>query len=882
MMRAHRRYSLALISLALLFLGSVDAAGAGPAAKLEGLPLWSPGDLDPTYPFSDRYPVAIVAAEESAARALATSGIDVESVTPRDGGWIVLANINAEKEAELLADGHEVHRLRNLAREEALAHPPGTRDPAAWPTWAELESELQAVAAAHPDICRLVSIGTTVQGRNLWFMKITDNPDVDEDEPEFKFSSSIHGDEVTGMEMCRRMIHYLVDNYGTNPTVTSYVNGIEIWICPMHNPDGFVGVTRYNAHGIDLNRSFPDPVDDPVDSPVGREPEVAAFMNFGYDHRFVLSTNFHGGALVLNYPWDCQSTYTPDDTMIKNICLGYAVLNPPMWNSTVFTHGVTIGWAWYVVYGGMQDWCYNWRSEIDVTAEISTTKWPSWSTMDQFWTENRDAMLFYIGRSLIGIDGIVTSATTGFPVDATINITQIGKTVKNDPDLGDYHRLLEPGTYTVQVSSPGYVTQTIPGVVVTSGAATRCDVLMQPLPSYVVSGIVSEAGTGTPLPATVQALYYDTQSLADETIADPVSGAYSLTLQTYTYDLKVISAGHVTEVRRINVTGDRTENFALEPTSSRILVVQDGATTRMAADLATLGLSVTIETAAATVPASWSGYKLLVWSSGANANPVEDATKRAAIETFVAGGGRLLIEGGQTGYDTFRNPSYPSFGANVLHCSAWDVSSAGALSIAATGHALVTEPNILPATLSIQYSASGDQDAVTPLANAILIYRTTSYPNDGGIVAYDDTSASPSRGQIVFYSFNYDKLTDTTAARHLLENSVTYLDPVNPAAAEDAPAGTPMLIGSVFPNPARGRVQIELSLAETAPVQIGIYDLQGRCLQRWVETTERPNGNVVSWAGRTAGDRVIPGGIYFVRVRCGEREDSRPFLWIKP
>jgi hypothetical protein len=882
MTRPPRRFSFALLLLAFLSPLAIGSGGSASAAAPDGLPLWSPGDLDPTYPFSDRFPVAVVVKGEAAARAIATSGIDVESVTPSNAEWVVLANVNAKTEAELRAAGHEVYRLRNLAREEALAHPPGTRDPAAWPTWTELETEMQAVAAAHPNICRLVSIGTTVQGRNLWFMKITDNPDVDEDEPEFRYTSSIHGDEVTGMEMCRRMIHYLADNYGTDPTVTSYVDGIEIWICPMFNPDGFVAVTRYNAHSVDMNRDFPDPVTDPIDSPVGREPEVQAFMNFGYDHRFALSINYHGGALVLNYPWDCQEAYTPDDVMIKNICLGYAVLNPPMWNSTSFTHGVTIGWAWYIVYGGMQDWCYNWRSDIDVTAEISTTKWPAWSTMDQFWTENRDAMLYYIGRSTIGIRGIVTSGTTGMPLDATVDITQVGKTIRTDPDAGDYHRLLEPGTYSLQVSSPGYLTQTIPGIVVTSGAATRRDVVMQPLPSFAVSGTVTETTTGNPLSATIQALYYDTQSVADQTMTDPLTGAYSLTLQTYTYDLKVVSAGHVAQTRRIDLTSDRTENFVLDATSNRILVVQDGATTRMAADLTALGFSVTTETAAATDPAAWDDYKLLVWSSGANADPVADATKRAGIEAFIATGGRLLIEGGQTGYDTFRNPAYPTFGANVLHCSAWDVSNAGALSIAASGHVLVTTPNALPSTLSIQYTGSGDQDAVTPLANATLIYRTASYPNDGGVVAYDDTPATPDRGQVVFYSFNYDKLTDTTAARQLLENSVNYLNPANPASVAETGGSANLLIGSVFPNPARGLVQIELSTTDAGPAHVGVYDLQGRCVQSWVENPTRPGRSVVSWAGRTSEDRAVPSGIYFVRVRCGAREDSRPFLWIDP
>ena len=256
--------------------------------------------------------------------------------------------------------------------------------------------------------------------------------------------------------------------------------------------------------------------------------------------------------------------------------------------------------------------------------------------------------------------------------------------------------------------------------------------------------------------------------------------------------------------------------------------------------------------------------------------------KRAAIESFVAGGGRLLIEGGQTGYDTFRNPAYPTFGANVLHCSAWNTSNAGALSIAATGHALVTTPNALPTTLSIQYSVSGDEDAVTPLATATLIYRTASYPGDGGVIAYDDTPATPNRGQIVFYAFNYDKLIDTAAARQLLENSVAYLNPSDPAAVSDIVSSEPALIGSVFPNPAHGSVQIELSLPSAAPARVGIFDLQGRCIRSWTENRSTSGRNVISWTGTTPDGRGVPSGVYFVRVRSGEREAARSFLWLRP
>jgi len=876
--------STRLALFTVLILGCFAIATAprvASAAPPPGLALWAPGDPDPTIPFSNRSPVAIVARTRADARAVVATGIDVEDVRPTgDGRWLVRANVDDAERAAIERFDREIYSLRNLSHEARM------RD-RGWPTWDEYVAQMQQIAASHPNICRLVSIGRSVQGRDLWFMKISRNPDVEEDEPEFKYSSSMHGDEVTGMQMCMRLINLLTDSYGIDPTLTSYVDNMEIWICPHANPDGYAAGTRYNAHGVDLNRNYPDPVTDPHDDPTGREPETQLFMYFGYAHRFILSANYHGGALVVNYPWDCQQAYTPDNQMILDWSLGYSYRNSPMWNSPYFTHGVTIGWAWYIVNGGMQDWCYNWRSDIDVTIEVSETKWPNWSEMDQFWANNKDSMLWYMARSLVGIRGVVTDAQSGAPLSATADVTQVGKAIKTDPDVGDFHRMLEPGTYTLQVSAFGYQTQMIPGVVVVDGPAVRRDVQLARVPGYDVTGSVTDQDTGRPLTATVEARRYDTGDLIAQATTDAVTGAYSMALPGYTYDMKTSAPGHAPQTRRIILDRNRVEDFALLNSANMILVVTDGVTTHIPADLAALGFQTATETPAGTDPTTWPSYRLLVWSAGANQNPLADATKRAAVESYVAAGGKLLVEGGQIGYDVFRSPGYPSFGQNVLHCSAWDVSNAGAISIAsgAVNHSLVTTPNTLPNQFTINYVDVGDEDAVRPRTEATLIYKTQTYPNDAGIVAYDDTPGDPERGQIVYYSFNYDKLADAANARHLLENTVHWLDRTSPAdVAQDGPgrgAGARLVLGPAYPNPATREVRFRL---DAAPVPSGsilaeVIDLQGRRVSDLSRsfTTDR----LLTWDGRTSEGRAVPSGIYYLRVRTNGAERSRAFLWMK-
>jgi hypothetical protein len=232
-------------------------------------------------------------------------------------------------------------------------------------------------------------------------MRITKNPDVEEDEPELAYIAAMHGDEVVGKEMCVNLINYLTDGYGTDPRVTRLVDSAEIWILPSMNPDGTEAGTRYNAHGVDLNRNFPDWFSDPVNTPEGREAETAVVMAWTEAHNPILSANFHGGTLVANYPFDNNETGSsvfsptpyPDQDALYSISLTYAENNPPMHASPTFPDGVTNGAEWYAIDGGMQDYNYCWHGNFQVTMEVSYSDWPAGSQLPQYWEDNRESML---------------------------------------------------------------------------------------------------------------------------------------------------------------------------------------------------------------------------------------------------------------------------------------------------------------------------------------------------------------------------------------------------------------------------------------------------------------------------------------------------------
>jgi len=140
-----------------------------------------------------------------------------------------------------------------------------------YPTYDAYVDMMYQFEADFPELCDVFSIGTTNEGRELLVARITDNVGQSEGEPEFLYTSTMHGDETTGYVLMLRLIDYMLNGYGTNARLTNLVDEIDIYINPLANPDGayhggnstIYGAQRFNAMGVDLNRNYPDPEDGP-------------------------------------------------------------------------------------------------------------------------------------------------------------------------------------------------------------------------------------------------------------------------------------------------------------------------------------------------------------------------------------------------------------------------------------------------------------------------------------------------------------------------------------------------------------------------------------------------------------------------------------------
>jgi hypothetical protein len=278
--------------------------------------------------------------------------------------------------------------------------PASGRAAAAYPTAEQSTQAVLDLARKYPNLITATEIGKSVEGRSLTFVRITapaDQGSAMADRPEFKYIANMHGDEIVGRELMVKLIEDLASNYGTDQRITNILNSTQVYILNSMNPDGFTHKVRANAHGVDLNRSFPDfTTSDNQNTSNGREPEIQAIMKFQAAHHFKLSANFHGGSQVVNYPWDTQAQLFPLDNLVQKLSLDYAKRAAYIYNSTEFQHGITNGYAWYEVDGGMQDWSYNWYQDLQLTIEITNTKYPAYSTIAASYTANRDAMLALI------------------------------------------------------------------------------------------------------------------------------------------------------------------------------------------------------------------------------------------------------------------------------------------------------------------------------------------------------------------------------------------------------------------------------------------------------------------------------------------------------
>ncbi len=443
-----------------------------------------------------------------------------------------------------------------------------------YPTYGVYRQMMKNFQTNYPSICKLDSICSLASGRKIYTLKISDNISTAENEPEFLYVSTMHGDETTGFILMLRLADYLLTNYASVPRVQNIVNNIELFILPDINPDGtyyggnntVAGSRRYNANGEDINRDFPDMVIGANNPPY--EPETQAMIDFSATHHFIMGGSFHGGAEVVNFPWDVYTSVHPhpDDNWFRHISTNYvtsARLVNPTYMTDITPSGITEGGDWYIVNGGIQDYMNYWHHNRMITMEVSSTKLLGTENLVTYWNINQNSLLGFMEECLYGFYGTVKNVNTN-PLDATVTIIshdEDNSWVITDQSVGDYHRLIAPGTYNVTYASTGYISQTHSVNVASYTTPTIKDVVLLQAQQTNVSGTVTDAISGTPISGV------SIQILNSSYPVSTTNGSGSYTINTVfegSYTIQASKAGYITVSQVVNITTtNNTVNFTM-------------------------------------------------------------------------------------------------------------------------------------------------------------------------------------------------------------------------------------------------------------------------------------------------------------------------------
>ena len=288
-----------------------------------------------------------------------------------------------------------------------------------YPTYGVYLEMMQRWASAFPTLCHVDTIGTSVGGRLILSMYIEPQTVDELYRPEFFYSSTIHGDEVTGYVMMLHLIDTLLHGYGSNQQYTDLINRTRISINPLANPDGTYrrgdnsvqGAVRYNANNVDLNRNYPNPFAPTKET---LQPENQAMIDYFAAHNFRLSANLHGGAEVMNYPWDSfSSAQNPHPAADWWVEVGKRFVDTSRTYDNnhfrdVVSSGVIEGGDWYVITGGRQDYFNHVYNCLEMTMEISTQKTLGSNRLPEYWNFLQHSLVNYIEEihSLPGSNGI--------------------------------------------------------------------------------------------------------------------------------------------------------------------------------------------------------------------------------------------------------------------------------------------------------------------------------------------------------------------------------------------------------------------------------------------------------------------------------------------
>jgi carboxypeptidase T len=820
---------------------------------------------------------------------------------PKSDPGLDIVKVKPGSYVEIVTRARDLDRLRGMGLRVDLIHadleahyrsrlaPEKSDSFGIYHNYPEAVAFMDSLRMLYPEVVsQRWSLGQGHEGRDLWCFRMSDNPDVDEDEPEVLFDGVHHAREVMASEFCLMFAQYLAQGYESGDgEIVSLLQGREIYFVPVVNPDGFVyndwgDMWRKNrrnngdgTYGVDLNRNYPYEwggagssgftYDVTYRGPsAGSEPETQAMMSLINAHQFVTGNSVHTYGDLTLFPWGYTISHTPDHST-------FVLMGEEMTRVNGYTYGQPPA-VLYEVSGGAIDWSYGAQTEhpkiFAFSSELggdSDGFWPPESRRQALFDENLDAALYLVraaaayvvasAPAVLGGDGNgrldpgesagvsftitnqgVLTAANGVTItvacdDPYVQLGEADRSLGNMAAVSSTDLSADPLPLVVDAACPvGRIIELAVTCAHSAGSVTRALAFPVGEPTMLLSEDF-EDGTSRWSLESPWGLTTSSSHSASHSLTDSPTGYYAnernlSATTTATYPASALSFWHHYDI-------EQGWDYAYVEVSA------DGGPWQPLASYT--GLS-----------SSWQQVQIPLASYAG-----QDLRLRFRLETdySITEDGWYVDDIELTGWNNENQPPpaptllSPLAGANV-----------GA------------QPELTVAN-------SYDPDGSDTLTYGFRIYAD---PLQTDLVASGDGIAegvgqtswtAPSLTTGTYYWRAY--AADATAAGLMGETgmfTVDELSGVGPFAGR---------LSLMRLGPAGSPVRLQLDLPRDSRVQLAIYDLSGRLVRRLENGTLPAGRSILSWDGRDRAGRSSASGVYFARLQAGREVLTSRFLVVR-
>ena len=405
---------------------------------------------------------------------------------------------------DLLRHGIPTAAVVNVVRQDTV--------PPFYPDYEGLMARLDSLIALRPEIVRKVAVGRTAfRKRTIWGFEVSAGFGGLREKPAVLFMGTLHAREPAGAFVCLGILRDLLER-ADDPRVHNWLQGLDIWIVPVVNPDGYDyvihrarafpwwrknlrdnnGDSRFEPEvdGVDLNRNFdfdwrkggsgkhftwfyrgPAPAS---------EPEVQAVQRLARKERFIFAIDFHSFGQMVMFPWARELT-PPDGNLLRSLAQELARRIPRLKDKKTYRIVALDGQA-----GQSANWLYARFRTMAFIVEVGSDYFPDRPTLEKLVRNQLPAVHFALDRALgASVRGHVREAGSGKPLAAMIQIgddfSPIVSPTVSDSVTGFFCRLVAPGEYGVTAMCDGFRTKTVPGIVVRKGRPATVEIRLSRL-----------------------------------------------------------------------------------------------------------------------------------------------------------------------------------------------------------------------------------------------------------------------------------------------------------------------------------------------------------------------------------------------------------------